>query len=191
MLNEFSCADSIAQSLITWVAAIKLGLSPQDSIASRFDDMKLEALVLALFDMDVSEAAQMDVLSDSETPFKRCQESFFETLKQVIGQLRLFRLFACTRDGEHHRSIVPAAYDEWTGEHHPKEMACWRADFRAMRPDQQMMTATIIWLYRSGSDSIWLRRVPCTWKASEALHYMHDAGCLAQWLQLIARYPGW
>ena len=53
-----------------------------------------------------------------------------------------------------------------------------------------MMAATIIWLYRSGRDSTWLRRVPCTWRAAEALHYMNEAGCLALWLQLIASYPG-
>lgn len=133
----------------------------------------------------------MDVLSGSEAPFNRCPENFYDTLQQAIRQLRLFKLFARTHDGEYHRSVCPAAYNERTGEHHPEEMARWRADFRAMRPEQQMMAATIVWLYRSGSDSIWLRRVPCTWRASEALHYMHDAGCLALWLRLVASYPGW
>lgn len=93
--------------------------------------------------------------------------------------------------GEYHRSICPSTYNERTGEHYPEEMARRRADFRAMSPEQQMMTTTIVWMYRSDSDSIWLRRVPCTWKASETLHYMHDTGCLAVWLQLVARYPGW
>jgi hypothetical protein len=78
-----------------------------------------------------------------------------------------------------------------TGEIYPEEMARWRADFRAMAPERQMLAATIIWLYQSGPDSTWLRRVPCTWRAAEALLYMRDAGCLSVWLRLIGSYPGW
>lgn len=158
---------------------------------SHLNEMRLEDLVLRLLDLDNEEAAQMDSRSDSDSPFERSPERFNETLQQAIRQLRLFKLFARTRDGEHHRSVCPAAYNERTGEHYPEEMARWRADFRTMSPEQQMVATTIVWMYRSGPDSIWLRRVPCTWKASEALHYMHDTGCLAVWLQLVARYPGW
>jgi hypothetical protein len=153
--------------------------------------MRLEYLVLALLEIDETEATQLEGLSGSEASFNRYPESFYHTLLLAIRQLRLFKLFVRTPEGDHHRSVCPTAYNERAGEHYPEEKARWRADFRAMNPEQQMMAATIIWLYRSGSDSIWLRRVPCTWKASEALHYMHDAGCLALWLQLISRYPGW
>jgi hypothetical protein len=52
------------------------------------------------------------------------------------------------------------------------------------------MAATIVWLYQSGPDSTWLRRVPCTWGAVEAIRYMKDAGALARWLRLVALYPG-
>lgn len=155
------------------------------------DEIRLEDLVLNLLDVNIKDAAQMDSLADSNTPFERSPERFYEALQQAIRKLNLFKLFAKTQDGEHHRRICPSAYNERTGEHYPEEMARWRAEFRAMSPEQQMMTATVVWMYRSGSDSIWLRRVPCTWKASEALHYMRDTGCLAVWLQLVARYPGW
>ncbi len=191
MMNDVSCAEPVAQSLAAWVAAVRVALLPQNTFASRLDDMRLEDLVLDILDLDGSEAAQMEALSGSDAPCKRSPERYYDSLQQAIRQLRLFKLFARTDGGEHHRSVCPAAYNERTGEHHPEEMARWRADFRAMAPEQQMMAATIIWLYRSGPDSIWLRRVPCTWKASEALCYMHDAGCLTLWLQLIARYPGW
>jgi len=190
-MTEIACADSGAQSLFAWVAAVKLDLPSQDSATSRLDEMRLEDLVLGLLDLDNDKAAQMESLSDSEGPFERCPERFYETLQQAIRQLRLFKLFAKTHDGEHHRSVCPAAYNERTGEHYPEEMERWRAYFRAMSPEQQMVATTIVWMYRSGPDSIWLRRVPCTWKASEALHYMHDTGCLALWLELVARYHGW
>ncbi|MCY1238716.1 hypothetical protein D9M72_514700 [compost metagenome] len=130
-------------------------------------------------------------MAESGVPFERSPACFNAALQQALRQLRLSGLFARTHEGEHHRSVCPAAYNERTGEHHPQEMARWRTDFRAMSPDQQMVAATVVWMYRAGPDSIWLRRVPCTWKASEALHYLHDAGYLAVWLQLVARYPGW
>lgn len=190
-MTEITCCAPVAQTLIAWVSATRQNLRAKDVPASRLDEMRLEDLVLNLLDMDVQEAKQMDALADSNTPFERSPKRFNETLQQAIRQLGLFRLFTTTHDGEYHRGICPAAYNERTGEHHPQEMAQWRADFRAMSPEQQMVAATMVWMYRAGPDSIWLRRVSCTWKASEALHYMRDAGCLAIWLKLVARYPGW
>jgi hypothetical protein len=60
-----------------------------------------------------------------------------------------------------------------------------------MAPECQMVAATIVWLYRAGSDSIWLRRVPSAWRAVEALRYMRDADVLDLWLNLIVNYTGW
>ncbi|HWT19006.1 MAG TPA: hypothetical protein VN280_08835 [Variovorax sp.] len=190
-MTEIASADPVAQSLIDWIAAAQQGLAPQDAAASHLDAMRFEDLVLGLLDLDIEEAAQLGALSDFDAPFERSPVCFYETLQQAVRQLRLFKLFARTHDGEYHRSICPAAYNECTGEHYPEEMARWRADFRAMSPEQQMVATTIVWMYRRGPDSIWLRRVPCTWKASEALHYLRDTDCLAVWLQLVARYPGW
>lgn len=190
-MNETACADPVTRSLIDWVIAVTLGRPAEGVASSCFDDMQLEHLVLRLLDMDFDDARKVSSLVGFDAPFEQTPRSFNETLQQALKQLRLFKLFARTRDGEEHRSICPAAFNERTGEHRPEEMARWRADFRSMSPEQQMMAATIVWMYRSGPDSIWLRRVPCTWRASEALHYMRDTGCLAVWLQLVARYPGW
>ena len=82
-------------------------------------------------------------------------------------------------------------YDERTGEIFAAEMTTWRSDFRALAPEHQMVAATIIWLYRAGRDSIWLRRVPCSWRAAEALNYMREAGVFKTWLKLITNHPGW
>jgi hypothetical protein len=190
-MTEVACADPVTPSLMAWFAATKDGLPRPCAAISRLDEMRLEDLVLGLLDLDIEEAARLDSLADSGTWFERSPECFYESLQRALRQLRLFTLFARTHDGEHHRSICPSAYNERTGEHYPEEMARWRADFRAMSPEQQMVAATIVWMYRCGPDSIWLRRVPCTWKASEALHTLRDTGCLALWLQLVARYPGW
>ncbi|MFJ3155048.1 hypothetical protein ACIPIX_12975 [Pseudomonas protegens] len=190
-MAETAQTDSLTQSLIAWVKAVNQGALSPAAIYSRLDEMRLEHLVLRLLEIDPEEAVQIDALSNSIFPFERSPERFHEALQQTIRQLKLFKLFTKTCDGEYHRSVCPSAYNACTGENYPEEMARWRAYFRAMSPEQQMVVSTIVWMYRSGPDSIWLRRVPCTWTASEALHYMHDAGCLSLWLQLIGRYPGW
>lgn len=175
-MSHISPTQPMAQLLSAWITALKLNEPPQDSTTAKLEDMRLEHLVIALLDMDGGEAAPLEALSGSEAPLQRNPESFHEALQQTLRQLRLFKLFTRSGNGDYHRSICPAAYNEFTGEHYPEAMARWRADFRAMTPDQQMMTATIVWLYRAGPDSIWLRRVPCTWRASEAMHYMYDGG---------------
>lgn len=190
-MTGIACTESVAQSLIDWVTAARQPSLPRIAGTSRLDDMRFEDLVLGLLDLDIEEAARMESLVDSSTPFERSPARFYEALQQALRQLRLFKLFVRAHDGDYHRSVCPAAYNQRTGEHHPEGMARWRADFRAMAPEQQMVAATLVWMYRAGPDSIWLRRVPCTWRASEALHSLRDSGCLTLWLQLVARYPGW
>ncbi|MFM0229879.1 hypothetical protein [Paraburkholderia sediminicola] len=166
-------------------------LHEQARLSTSGDDTRLDRLVARLLDIDESDSLVLEALAGESAELRRTPADFHNALKQVIHELRLFQLFCLSNEGAFHRSICPVAYDERTGMHYPREMENWRANFRAMAPEQQMMAATIIWLYRSGSDSTWLRRVPCTWRAIEALHYMRDAGCLSLWLRLIARYPGW
>lgn len=190
-MTDIACADLTTSSLLAWASAKRCGVTAPHVAVSHLNALRLEDLVLRVLDMDFEVAEHVDALAAPTAPFARCPESFFGALQQAIHQLRLHRLFGHAHDGEFHRSICPSAYNERTGEHYPDEMAQWRADFRAMAPEQQMVAATLIWLYRSGADSIWLRRVPCTWMASEALQYMQDAGCLDIWLRLVARYPGW
>ena len=54
-----------------------------------------------------------------------------------------------------------------------------------------MMAASIIWLYRAGKDNVWLRRVPCTWHAADAIDRLNAAGAFGDWARLYALYPGW
>ena len=71
------------------------------------------------------------------------------------------------------------------------EMERWRADFRGMSQEQQMLAASIIWLYRAAKDNIWLRRVPCTWHAADAVDCMKSNNVLHDWARLLALYRGW
>ncbi|MDI6949513.1 hypothetical protein QML88_22200 [Serratia sp. Se-RSmG] len=155
-------------------------------------ELRLDRLVKLLLDIDEPDARELEQLLQARPDvFARSAPGFYSVLLDAIRELGLQRLFCASSQGEFHRSVCPAAYDERAGEIHPLEMEQWRAEFRAMAPERQMIAATIIWLYQSGSDSTWLRRVPCSWRADEALHYLYDTGVLAQWIRLIARFPGW
>lgn len=154
--------------------------------------VRLSTLVTRSLDMQSDEGRVVWALSDAPArQMERTAPYFHVTLVEAMERLRLQHLFASSSAGEHHRSICPAAYNERSGEIYPVEMAQWRADFRAMAPARQMVAASIVWMYQSGPDSTWLRRVPCTWMATEALRHLRDAGCLSVWLRLIATFPGW
>lgn len=70
-------------------------------------------------------------------------------------------------------------------------MEQWRADYRHMPEERQMMAASIVWLYRAGKDNVWLRRVPCTWHAADAIVCLEAVGAFEDWARLYALYPGW
>lgn len=158
----------------------------------RHELVRLSALVTRSLDMQRDEGRVVWALSDAPVrQMERTAPHFHVALMEAIEQMRMQHLFTSSSAGEHHRSICPAAYNERSGEICPVEMAKWRTDFRAMVPAQQMVAASIIWMYQSGPDSTWLRRVSCTWMATEALRHLRDAGCLSIWLRLIATFPGW
>jgi hypothetical protein len=171
------------------VVATMLG-SPES--IRRFANLRLDAQVSRCLNMNAAESKILLLLAGGQPPdVTQSAEAFYDTLLEVLQQQKLHKLFCRAEGGEFHRSITPSAYNEFTGEVYAQEMARWRSDFRDMAPERQMMAATIIWLQQSGRDSTWLRRVPCTWLATEALNYMKDAGCLAAWMRLLATYPGW
>jgi len=174
------------------LALITAALHAPPNTLPHFESVRLSNLIFRSLDMDQAEAEVMSALDGRcATQTERTPERFNGVLLDVLRHQRLWHLYCRSDAGDHHRSITPCAYNERRGMAHPEEMARWRADFRAMAPERQMMAATIVWLYQSGPDSTWLRRVPCTWSATEALRYLQDAGCLSQWLQLLACFPGW
>ena len=83
-MTKTASPDPVAQSLLAWVTAEKQGLPPQDVSTSRLDGMRLEDFVLRLLDLDIEQAARLDVLADSGSPFERSPIRFYETLQQAI-----------------------------------------------------------------------------------------------------------
>jgi hypothetical protein len=154
---------------------------------------RLTQLVVARFDMAVVEAVAFLNLSGSP-PIQTSQSAdaeFHVHLRRVIDRYRLECLFVADAPGRYHHAIRPRGYDYSVDAVHSKEMETWRADYRSMHPVQQIFAASIIWLYRGGKDHVWLRRVPCTWKAAEALQVLCESGALPDWGRLIFLFPGW
>ncbi|AVA35580.1 hypothetical protein ACUXAV_002266 [Cupriavidus metallidurans] len=82
-MTKTASTDPVAQSLLAWVTAVKHGLPPRDVSTSRLDGMRLEDLVLRLLDLDIEQAARLDVLADSGSPIERSPIRFYETLQQA------------------------------------------------------------------------------------------------------------
>lgn len=158
-----------------------------------FPNYRLTELVLARLNMTESEAAAFVDFCDAIPPEFRWlgRAPFCDHLRDTIERLSLGLLFSEDGPGQHHHAIRPTGYDYYADAVDPIGMEQWRADYRAMTPARQMFAATIIWLYRGKKDRCWLRRVPCTWHAVDAMGEMREQGILADWGRLVALYPGW
>jgi hypothetical protein len=152
---------------------------------------RLMQLVVARFDMDVVEAAVFLNLCGATQAPQNADAEFHVHLRRVIDRYKLDCLFVEDAPGQYHHATRPRGYDYSVDTVHPKDMETWRADYRNMRSVQQIFAASIIWLYRGGKDHVWLRRVPCTWQAAEALQVLRESGALSDWGRLIFLFPGW
>jgi hypothetical protein len=162
---------------------LSLALSDPSKARDRFPDYRLTRLVLTRFDMDDVEASVFIDLTEATAPESALGGTpFNDHLRTSINRYAL---------GRHHQAIRPTGYDYYVDAVDAAAMEKWRADYRAMSPAQQMFAATIIWLYRGGKDNRWLRRVPSTWHAVDAIDEMRGRDALADWGCLISLYPGW
>jgi hypothetical protein len=118
-------------------------------------------------------------------------EPFDRHLRTVISRYGLTSLFRDAGPGRHHHATKPTGYDDDVDAVIPEAMAQWRATYRALPEPHQIIAATIIWLYRGGPDTVWLRRVAVAWPAADAIALLRAADALADWGLLIALFPGW
>ena len=171
-----------------------LSLASSDPVGAkeRFPNYRLTRLVLTRFDMDDVDATVFIDLTEATAPGSVLGGTpFNDHLRTSIDRFALTELFCDDGPGRHHQAIRPTGYDYYVDAVDAAAMENWRADYRAMSPAQQMFAATIIWLYRGGKDNRWLRRVPCTWHAVDAVGEMQRSDILADWGTLISLYPGW
>ena len=156
-------------------------------------ECRLTAVVVARVGMTDEEAAACPIwaLPSISPPFWNRADAFDNHLRDLISRYQLDCLFQFYGPGRYHHAIRPSGYDYFEDEVSPEGMERWRADFRSMASESQMIAATIIWLFRGGKDNRWLRRVPCTWSAAEALALLRHEGALDDWSKLMLLYPGW
>ena len=154
-------------------------------------DGRLSKLVAQRFDMDSDEALRFALACGGELAATEGPEPFDRHLRTVISRYGLTSLFRDAGPGRHHHAIKPTGYDDDVDAVIPEAMARWRATYRALPEPHQIIAATIIWLYRGGPDTVWLRRVAVAWPAADAVALLRAADALADWGLLVALYPGW
>ena len=154
-------------------------------------DGRLSNLVALRFDMDDDEARRFALACGGAVAAMTGHAPFHRHLRRAILRYGLTNLFQDVCSGRHHQAIKPTGYDHVDDAVIPEAMAQWRASYRALPEPHQMMAATIIWLYRGGPDTVWLRRVAVAWPAAYAIGVLREDGALADWGLLVALYPGW
>jgi hypothetical protein len=172
---------------------LSLALADPEHAKERFPAYRLTRLVTARFDMDDTEACIFANLARPLATVRLLHDTapFNDHLRDAIERFGLTSLFCDNGPGRYHHAIRPTGYDYHADAVDAWGMDRWRADYRAMTAAQQMLAASIIWLYRGGKDNRWLRRVPCTWHAADAIDEMRRRDVLADWGRLISLYPGW
>jgi hypothetical protein len=188
----------MTRSRLTDPAAIKrlMRLASADPAAAKqaFSDLRLIQVVAARFDMDVAEAGcflNESSAASAMPPPHHADAVFHGHLQQTLERYELGCLFVDDAPGRHHHAVRPRGYDYSVDAVNSKEMETWRADYRKLCTVQQLFAASIIWLYRCGKDRVWLRRVPCTWQATQALRVLREHCALSDWGRLIFLFPGW
>jgi hypothetical protein len=147
---------------------------------SLMDITEIELLALACgLDMSISADRSAD------------QQRFIDHLEEMVRVFSLSAFFQHGREACSGITLKPAAFDDVSGAVNAVEMKRWRAGFRKLTPEQQMVCATIVWLYRMEEDKTWLSRLPVRWSALHAINALREAGRLADWGKLVALYPGW
>lgn len=172
---------------------LSIALADPRATVEAFPNFRLTRLVEARFDMDPREARIFLDLCGSApmlTPL-HADAAFHDHLLHTLDRYGLAHLFVAGAPGAHHHGLRPRGYDYLVDAVDPHGMEAWRADYRRMQPTQQMFAASIIWLYRGGKDHVWLRRVPCTWQAVDALRVLRENDALPDWGRLMFLFPGW
>jgi hypothetical protein len=87
--------------------------------------------------------------------------------------------------------VRPHGIDWESHEANEDGVRAWREAYKKLEPSEQMLTASIMWLYMARKECGWLRKVPSRWHAADAVSMMKPSGLLGDWAKLIALYQGW
>ncbi|TJY57196.1 hypothetical protein E4T66_17455 [Sinimarinibacterium sp. CAU 1509] len=149
--------------------------------------------------MDGGEAWALAAICGATIPesYSDWPQAFGERVWRVVQKYDLDAFFErVTRpfgSGGDHYHLRPRGFD-WESPDRtelPDVLARWRSEYRKSPPVRQVMTATVLQLYRQGEDKHWMVRVPKGWHASEGIEILQAADALEDWGGLCATYAGW
>lgn len=167
----------------------------------RFPGYGLVDLVDKIPSMDYAEYAALAMVCGSAMPsFEGSDARAFLFGQAVWNVVEKYELQGCFErqnqrfpgNGDHY-NLRPRGYD-WAGnwEPVPDALKAMRKSYRAMTPLQQVMTLTVMHLYRQGKDKLFLTGgCPTKIHAADALHVLRGSSALSDWGHLVTNYAGW
>lgn len=176
------------------VAVVSFSMIAPDYARDRFPGHRLSEVVLKRPSMDMVTATAF-ARSCGETITGRLNpEEFVEHLLSIVDRYREYPLFRRVPD-------VPAmwgidvrplgVYWETDWATNEAELHSWRSAYCSLKMEDQILIATILWLYSGEIENFWLANLPNDWPAVDAICLIEAAGLLKAWSKLVASYPGW
>ncbi|MBK3919960.1 hypothetical protein EGJ28_16260 [Stutzerimonas xanthomarina] len=166
----------------------------------RFPGLTLTAIVDKVPCMDGEEYTALALACGAEVPTfessgKRLRV-FGQTLLDILERYELYGCFERVKpygSEGHHYSVRPIGFD-WGGSWAPvpERMKAMRKCYRSMTPLQQVITLTVLHLYRPERDTHFLiGGCPTKILAADAMKILHSNGAAADWGRLVSHYAGW
>lgn len=169
--------------------------------AGRFPGYPLIDLVDKVPSMDYAEYAALAMVCGSPMPSFEGSNARAHIFGQAVWSVvEKYELHGCFErhnqsfqgNGDHY-NLRPRGYD-WAGDWEalPDALKAMRKCYRAMTPLQQVMTLTVLHLYRQGKDKLFLTGgCPTKIHAADALHILREHSALSDWGYLVTHYAGW
>src|SRR5690348_16200745 len=139
-MQSFQDVVSPHRAVSESVSLIRQTLESAAVAKLKYPDYRFTRLVLSRLDWDDADVAVLGALCDTDlsSPVELRSRLFDQQLRLIICAWGLERLFRKDGEGTYHHAIRPRGYDFDADEVIATEMERWRADYRAMKPVQQM-----------------------------------------------------
>lgn len=169
--------------------------------AGRFPGYALVDLVDKVPSMDYAENATLAMVCGSPVPsFEGSDARAWIFGRAVWSLVEKYELQGCFErqnqrvpsNGDHY-NLRPRGYN-WAGDWGPipDALKAMRKAYREMSPVQQIMTLTVMHLYRQGKDKLFLTGgCPTKIHAADALDILREHAALPDWGHLVTHYAGW
>jgi len=200
--GRFAVFDDLAKADNAYVhhTAVPVAVTTFATISAsfargRFPDVTLADVVLKRPYMDRREAAALAAVCGERIPSEPDPDArdFAAHLLDVIDRRGFHAFYG--RYPEHPAcygiDVRPHGIDWQTHDTDDVGIRAWRKAYKELEAADQIMIATITWLYIGRRENAWLWRVPYRWHAADAIHILKEAGLLGDWAKLVALYQGW